>query len=77
MYFVVVSKFSGRQAEPSISNMLVSNCSFFTTRMPYQQLPWFTIGDSLYVDRAVALKSLPLELQGIPILAIQTVLTQY
>ena len=72
MYFVIASKFDGGFPEPSVSNFRVNNQTFFSSRLHYSQLPRFTVGDGMYVDRNVYCSSLPSILWNVPLLAIQT-----
>ena len=75
MYFVVASKFPWAELEPSISNMIVRNqdSPFVYSRRYYHQLPWFSVGDRIYVDRDIRCFSLPAPLRSASsLLAIQT-----
>lgn len=72
-YFVVVSKYKGPHGEPSVCRFCVSNQNgFFSRSEQYQLMPWFSVGDKLYVDRDITCFSLPSTLKSISILAIQT-----
>ena len=73
MYFIIASKFSGSYIEPSIRNFKVKNqTGLFSSRILYQQLPWFTVGDRIYLDRDIKCFSIPARLKSSSILAIQT-----